>query len=1118
MAAIGDRRVAREKVRLFLRGRAAAQLADGRRVELERKEAGLLAYLALEGVSSRSRLAGLLWPEGDEERARANLRQRLARLRRAIGEAVVDDGPGLRLAEGVILDEQAAGELLAALDYDDCSEFDQWLSRHRCATQAQDRERLLAEAQRLMDTDRFDEAVRRAEQAIAADPAAETSYRQLMKWYYLRGDSAAAVAVWDRCKDVLRREFGLTPSPQTSELGRAILQARQPPTRPCGPGSIPVTVLRPPRLIGRQAPLQKLRAAWSLGQMFVVSGEGGIGKSRLLAEFIGEDASVLICAARPGDRAAPYSTLGRLLAAANERFRPLLDPAVALDVGRLVPPLLAADRQPAALSTDADRLRFVASIESFTAACRAGGASGVVIDDLQFADNASAAVFRSLFDPSRAPHGSLRAGFSTRNDSMDAGSREFLRDLNASWHVTTVELEPLASADIGRLLASLQVSGLQTQAWVAALARHAGGNPAYLLESVKTVLADGPVSEVPSRLPLPATVEAAVGRRLDHLSPDARALAQLASVAAAAFSVPLAARALGKPPLALTPAFAELERLQILKGSAFVHDIVQEATLRSVPEAIRGLLHRTVAEHLESTSSPPGAIAQHWQACGQWAKAGACWRVAAEAATVNSRPADAGDFLWRARDCFLQCGDRAAEFDALYEYGLTSSHPEHGARLPRVIEQLHALAADDEQRLKTALVDAGFSRGFAHSYRDVDHCERSARRALELAGKLGDRSLEFEARNILAFLLYCLDRGQEAIDVIEPNGDWARAHGSAAQKIDFLDRRGAALWSAGRPLESHQCHRDSANLALESGEYSRAARSLSNLGENLGHFGRLGEASAAFGQALGTCKRLGRVTALPAFAQVFLGRVQRELGHYRAALTNLSEGLAEMRRSGIDGLVVEAESELTMTWLALGQPVHAARYSSAPAVRPPKLVQSLRTIADLHLARSQGRLRGALLADAAELARTAGSVVRIPLELEMAREKAPSQATGAYERLAREARQAGLPGFELHAQVELARALLENAQADAAAAQIRAALARLREFDPVGLYRPAVWWTAFRVLEAVGQAAAAHDCLRAGRDWIESTLRQHVPDAYRDSFLEHNPINRELLAAARAGL
>jgi DNA-binding SARP family transcriptional activator len=656
MGALSDRPQAPACIRLFLRGEAFALLADGRRVALERKEAGLLAYLALEGPSSRSRLAGLLWPTGCEEGARGNLRQRLARLRRAVGEAIVDDGRALRLASGVTLDHQTGGELLSTLHYDDCTEFDQWLNRRRCAVQAQDRERLLNEAQRLVDTDRFGDAVKVAEQAIAADPVAEEGYRRLMRWYYLRGDRSAAIAVWDRCKEVLRREYGLSPSDQTAQLGRAILEADRPTTVNWPPRAIPITVLRPPRLVGRGPALRKLRTAWSSGQMFVLYGEGGIGKSRLLAEFAGNDASVLISAARRGDASVPLSTLARLLSAARERFKPQLDPNTAADLGRLVPQLRGPGQQARVLSTDADRLRFVESVESFAAACRAAGAYGVLVDDLQFADNASAALFGSLFDPARASQAPWRAGFATRCEAMSVGARDLLEGWKASWQVVSIELSPLEFAGIKRLLESLQISELRTECWIRALAQHAGGNPAFLLESIKTILSEGPVTDVPARLPVPATVEAAVQRRLEQLEPDVRALAQLAAVAGTAFCVPLAAAAFGRPPLALGPAFAELERLQMLKGSAFVHDIVQEATLRSVPAAIRQVLHRTVAEFLESVAGAPGAIAAHWQACAEWSRAARQWRAAAEAATINSRPVDAADFVTRANECLERSG------------------------------------------------------------------------------------------------------------------------------------------------------------------------------------------------------------------------------------------------------------------------------------------------------------------------------------------------------------------------------------------------------------------------------------------------------------------------------
>ena len=579
-------------------------LSDGRRIELERKEAGLLAYLALEGSATRSRVAGLLWPEGGEERARSNLRQRLTRLRRSVGEIVVDDGRALRLAPGVTLDTDGASQLLATLHYDDCAEFDEWLARRRCAGQAQERERLLAEGQRQLDAGRFAEAVEMAERAIAVDPAVEEGYCKLMRWYYLRGDRGAAIAVWDRCKEVLRREYGVLPSPQTTLLGHAIVGSQRPATIPWPYRAVPLTVLRPPRLIGRRRPLQQMRSAWSHGQMFLVQGEAGIGKTRLLAEFAGNDRALISTGARVGDRAAPYSTLARLVTAANEQFRPALAPEVALDVGRLLPQLLPAGRKAPALATDADGLRFLKSLRSYARACRDAGAMGVLIDDLQFADSASASVLHHLFDPGRCLQESWRAGFATRHEPAAVASREFVESLKTSWQVAVVRLDPLETTDVATLVQSLQIDELCANVWIDALARHAGGNPAYLLETIKTLLAEGPVACIPDTLPLPATVEAAIRGRLDQLTPSALALAHLASVAESAFSVALASKTLARPPLELTAAFAELENAQIMKGSAFAGRIVLAATLRSVPEAIRQVLLQLVAEHVGSDQRP----------------------------------------------------------------------------------------------------------------------------------------------------------------------------------------------------------------------------------------------------------------------------------------------------------------------------------------------------------------------------------------------------------------------------------------------------------------------------------------------------------------------------------
>jgi hypothetical protein len=88
-------------IRLQLVGPPQLALGDARVLELERREAALLALLALEGPTPRSQAAALLWGDADAERQRSSLRQRLFQLRRRSGCEVVSAGDVLALANVV---------------------------------------------------------------------------------------------------------------------------------------------------------------------------------------------------------------------------------------------------------------------------------------------------------------------------------------------------------------------------------------------------------------------------------------------------------------------------------------------------------------------------------------------------------------------------------------------------------------------------------------------------------------------------------------------------------------------------------------------------------------------------------------------------------------------------------------------------------------------------------------------------------------------------------------------------------------------------------------------------------------------------------------------------------
>jgi len=92
-----------------LHGTAKIRTA-GSEAALERKQAAAIAWIATQGPTPRSRLAGLLWPDVPEARARGNLRQSLSKLRQLSGRSlVVADGAMLALAEGVSVEPPAPG-------------------------------------------------------------------------------------------------------------------------------------------------------------------------------------------------------------------------------------------------------------------------------------------------------------------------------------------------------------------------------------------------------------------------------------------------------------------------------------------------------------------------------------------------------------------------------------------------------------------------------------------------------------------------------------------------------------------------------------------------------------------------------------------------------------------------------------------------------------------------------------------------------------------------------------------------------------------------------------------------------------------------------------------------
>ncbi|HKO67838.1 MAG TPA: BTAD domain-containing putative transcriptional regulator, partial [Burkholderiaceae bacterium] len=312
----------RAGIRLQLLGEPRLDLGS-ESFPLERKDAALLALLAIDGVTARGRAATLLWPDVDDDAARNNLRQRLHRLRKRAGRDVaLTTGDTLRLADRVTHDlsqvaetlaqgvVNATGELLGSLDYADCDQLEEWLQAAREKWRSTRRNALAEIAAKLEREGQIALALQYSERLLADDPLREHAHRQLMRLHYLRGDRAAALAVFERCRDLLKRELATVPGNETAELAALIESSGALPLP--APSARPVSVLRPPRLVGRDAEWNELEMAWQQQRLALVCGEPGIGKTRLLSDFIARQDGAIVVGARPGDARVPFALLARL--------------------------------------------------------------------------------------------------------------------------------------------------------------------------------------------------------------------------------------------------------------------------------------------------------------------------------------------------------------------------------------------------------------------------------------------------------------------------------------------------------------------------------------------------------------------------------------------------------------------------------------------------------------------------------------------------------------------------------------------------------------------------------------------------------------------------------------
>jgi len=1101
---------------LRLLGRVSLACGD-RIVVLSPKDAALLALAALAAPARAERVASLLWPAATARQADSSLRQRIYRLRREVQAPLLASGSHLALAPQVHTDlagvlerlandeKTEVADLLGDLEYADLPEFAEWLGAERQRW----RERLNAVLAAAADRCEKDGAIVRglvyARRLAEGDALAEHAQRRVMRLHYLRGDRAAAIAAFEQFERRLKDELGTRPSAETIELLTTIERGGT--TLPARRAVAPASLLRPPRLVGRQAELGTLAAAWAAERVFLLSGEAGIGKSRLLWEFVASQDGALSIQARPGDAGVPTASMARLLRAVLERH------AVPLgDERRSKLALLLPELGPAvACSGPAQRQLLQRAVEATLADAIALGLRAIVVDDLHSADPASLELLQALIEAERLQ--ALRWGLAQRPADAAGAVAPWRRALEETRRLESLALAPLSLPQLTELVDSLGLPELDAAALAPALLRHSGGNPLFALETLRDLVLspEGAALGAAGRLPQPRNVAALIERRLEQLSAPALKLARVAALAGADFSAELAATVLDAHPLDLAEPWRELEAAQVVRDGAFAHDLIFEATQASVPAPIAALLHRRIAEHLQAGGRPAAVVAPHWLGAQCWMLAGQAYVAAARQAQAASQRTHEIDCWERAGQAFERGGEAALAFEARCD-GVPACIIVRGVeRAHAVIDGLEAAARTPAQRVAAlnaralaALMAADHARGMA-----------AAVEAVALARDFDTPWPALTATRMQAVALAQAGRAAEGLALLEPYRERVEAEGNLEQRGGYWADCAYVLNGLRRLRETANALTQSIAIAREMGDLAELAMQTANLATVKGNLGHLNEALELAQRALALKTQLGAIdgpegAVIRAYAGLYCGMV----GRYGEALEHLDAAIAVLRSDRQLTLHGVACNHKAQFLVDLGQYARARQALDYEA--PPVLSVRARgaTIA-ARIDRALGtpapqQLAAALLAlDGADEPH-----VRMHTLLDIADSADPADAVERCDEVLRMARRLEFDGVAMKARLLRAHAVSRAGRTAEAAQEMREVVAEMASVPPVDLYRGEAWWRAAQVFDAAGDSAQALLALAHGTQWVRQQALPQVPEAYRDGFLQRNAANRALLAAA----
>jgi DNA-binding SARP family transcriptional activator len=787
---------------------------------------------------SRSHLAFLFWPDEPDATARRYLTRLLSSLRAALpqpqmlvlSEETAALNPALITADSAtfaqvgVTDETAVlthtitlyrGPFMDGFALPGAPEYEAWqlqtahelaahfltllatlVARH---TAAADYPRAIATARQYLETDNLD----------------ETMHRRLIDLYTAVGDRAAALRQYEQCALILERELGVSPLPQT----RAALQP-QPTAVPA-----PTLPLRPSLalpLLGRHDALAQLTAAYQQmvngrsprGGLILITGESGIGKSRLLREFVAaQPGLVLGGSSYPGSQSLPYHPLIQALRATLPRkdlWRavplPWLSELLPLlpDLRTLFPTLA----EPLAPSPEQAQTRLFAALGQTIHTFATLTPVTLCLDDLPWADESTLAWLHFVAGQwAQLPLVILATTSAAETPPVAPLRQAFAR----TGRLAVVPLAGLTAAAVQQLLSQLSPALPPSLAAQTAARMHVAtaGNPFFILEILRELQESDQLVAPPTDLPLPASVREAIQVRVRHLSPMAQQLLDAAAILTPHLNETLLRHTAGRTEAETADALDELlahHLLQIAPGQTsgasltFPHGLLPAAILATLTPWRQKLLHRRAGEALAQLQpTNAAALAHHFAAAGEWQSAVTHTQRAAAQAEALYAYEVALTLLNQAFDLLPHLPQPDETRRLLLRQRLKLHHTlvQIPAWQADATELLHLANATNDISARLEALESQISLYVLQS--DFAQVEVTAVHALALAEQTGDRLAEARLRQTLGWhLADALGRSREGLIQLQMACELAKEVGATAVLYQSLCHLAFAQRSEGQ--------------------------------------------------------------------------------------------------------------------------------------------------------------------------------------------------------------------------------------------------------------------------------------------------------------------------------